>query len=225
MAFKDKETGKWVAQWYEPNVYGVNKQKKKRGFKTQREAKQYECDRNLKKQGNLQMSMKVFVEQYFQDKENELKSRTKQNKRYMIDSYLIPYFGDMKMSDIKPAQIIAWQNEILKKTAEKQIADKKLEETYKEIKEADAVAQWGIKDIKEFENKVAKGPEEPKGLMSAKSYREKIVMPFLAGLNKIFKRIVKMAKSCFAESIELRKKLEQANEDRERLAEVNETLR
>ena len=28
MAFKDKETGKWVAQWYEPNVYGVNKQKK-----------------------------------------------------------------------------------------------------------------------------------------------------------------------------------------------------
>ena len=69
MAFKDKETGKWVAQWYEPNVYGVNKQKKKRGFKTQREAKQYECDRNLKKQGNLQMSMKVFVEQYFQDKE------------------------------------------------------------------------------------------------------------------------------------------------------------
>ena len=90
MAFKDKETGKWVAQWYEPNVYGVNKQKKKRGFKTQREAKQYECDRNLKKQGNLQMSMKVFVEQYFQDKENELKSRT-------------------------PAQIIAWQNEIYKK--------------------------------------------------------------------------------------------------------------
>ena len=50
-------------------------------------------------------------------------------------------------------------------------------------------------------------------------------MPFLAGLNRIFKRIVKMAKSCFAESIELKKKLEQANEDRERLAEVNETLR
>ena len=50
-------------------------------------------------------------------------------------------------------------------------------------------------------------------------------MPFLAGLNRIFKRIVKMAKSCFAESIELKKKLDQANEDRERLAEVNETLR
>ena len=116
-------------------------------------------------------------------------------------------------------------NEILKKTAEKQIADKKLEETYKEMKKADAVAQWGIKDIKEFENKVAKGPEEPKGLMSAKSYREKIVMPFLAGLNKIFKRIVKMAKSYFAESIELKKKLEQMNADRKTLIRDNDELK
>ena len=116
-------------------------------------------------------------------------------------------------------------NEILKKTAEKQIADKKLEETYKEMKEADAVAQWGIKDIKKFENKVAKGPEEPKGLMSAKSYREKIVMPFLAGLNRIFRRIVKMAKSCFAESIELKKKLERVDEDRKTLIRDNDELK
>ena len=93
------------------------------------------------------------------------------------------------------------------------------------MKKADAVAQWGIKDIKEFENKVAKGPEEPKGLMSAKSYREKIVMPFLAGLNKIFKRIVKMAKSYFAESIELKKKLEQMNADRKTLIRDNDELK
>lgn len=116
-------------------------------------------------------------------------------------------------------------NEILKKTVERKIADKKLEETYKEMKEADAVAQWGIKDIKEFEKKVAKGPEEPKGLMSAKSYREKIVMPFLASLNRIFKRIVKMAKSCFAESIELKKKLERVDEDRKKLIRDNDELK
>ena len=93
------------------------------------------------------------------------------------------------------------------------------------MKKADAVAQWGIKDIKEFENKVAKGPEEPKGLMIAKSYREKIVMPFLAGLNKIFKRIVKMAKSYFAESIELKKQLEQMNADRKTLIRDNDELK
>lgn len=56
-------------------------------------------------------------------------------------------------------------------------------------------------------------------------HREKIVMPFLAGLNKIFKRIVKMAKSYFAESIELKKKLEQMNADRKTLIRDNDELK
>lgn len=153
-----------------------------------------------------------------------LKSKTTgRNNDLSVVEYKVKKENEKYEKAVKDVEVM--NNEILKKTVEKQRADKKLEETYKELKEADAVAQWGIKDIREFENKVIKGLEEPKGLMSAKSYREKIVMPFLAGLNRIFKRIVKMAKSCFAESIELKKKLEQANEYRERLAEVNETLR
>ena len=153
-----------------------------------------------------------------------LKSKqTGWNNDLSVVDYKVKKENEKYEKAVKNVEVM--NNEILKKTAEKQRADKKLEETYKELKEADAVAQWGIKDIREFENKVTKGPEEPKGLMSAKSYREKIVMPFLVGLNRIFKRIVKMAKSCFAESMELKKKLGQANEDRERLAEANENLR
>ena len=153
-----------------------------------------------------------------------LKSKTTgRNNDLSVVEYKVKKENEKYEKAVKDVEVM--NNEILKKTAEKQRVDKKLEETCKELKEADAVAQWGIKDIREFENKVTKGPEEPKGLMSAKSYREKIVIPFLAGLNRIFKRIVKMAKSCFAESMELKKKLEQANEDRERLAEANENLR
>lgn len=153
-----------------------------------------------------------------------LKSKqTGWNNDLSVVEYKVKKENEKYEKAVKDVEVM--NNEILKKTAEKQRVDKKLEETYKELKETDAIAQWGIKDIKEFENKVTKGPEEPKGLMSAKSYREKIVMPFLAGLNRIFKRIVKMAKSCFAESIELKKKLGQANEDRERLEEANKNLR
>lgn len=153
-----------------------------------------------------------------------LKSKqTGRNNDLSVVEYKVKKENEKYEKAVKDVEVM--NNEILKKTVEKQRADKKLEETYKELKETDAIAQWGIKDIKEFENKVIKGPEEPKGLMSAKSYREKIVMPFLAGLNRIFKRIVKMAKSCFAESIELKKKLGQANEDRERLEEANKNLR
>lgn len=115
MAYKDKTTGGWVAQWYGVGVRGKNKQRKKRGFKTQRDAKKYEHERNLKSSGNLDMTLQVFIEQYFQNKANELKERTIKSKRYMMEQHIIPYFGEMKMTDITPAQIIAWQNEMYAK--------------------------------------------------------------------------------------------------------------
>ena len=39
------------------------------------------------------MKLKNFVTIYFSDKANELKARSKKNKEYMIQAYLIPFFG------------------------------------------------------------------------------------------------------------------------------------
>ena len=115
MACKDKKTGLWVAQWYEVDIYGKKKRHKKRGFKTMREAKQYENERSLKNAGSMDMLFKDFVEQYFEDKDSSLKIRTKKNKRYMLEQHVIPFFGDTKISEITPAHITKWQNEMSKK--------------------------------------------------------------------------------------------------------------
>lgn len=42
---------------------------------------------------------------------------------------------------------------------------------------------------------IFRGPEEPKGLMSAKAYREKVVMPFLGKVYDIFKKVVDFTKN------------------------------
>ena len=115
MASKDKTTGLWIAQWYEIDVYGKKKRHKKRGFRTMREAKQYESAAVLKETGNMDMCLRDFVEQYFSDKENELKERTVKNKRYMLEQHIIPFFGKLKMNEITPVQITKWQNEMYKK--------------------------------------------------------------------------------------------------------------
>ena len=112
MAFKNKETGKWTAQWYEIDIYGKRKQMKKRGFTTCREAKAYERQKKLQTKGNLDMTLVAFTECYFQDKENELKERTIRNKKYMMEQHVFPYFGHMKMNEITPQQIIQWQNKM-----------------------------------------------------------------------------------------------------------------
>lgn len=108
MASKDKDTGLWVAQWYEIDVYG----NKKRGFKTMREAKQYEKKMGLKEPESLDMTMTEFMEQYYEDKTNNLKDRTERNKRYMMNKYVIPYFGSLKVNEITSVQITKWQNEM-----------------------------------------------------------------------------------------------------------------
>ena len=110
MAFKNKDTGKWTAQWYEIDIYGKRKQMKKRGFTTCREAKAFERQKKLQTKGNLDMTLSAFAECYFQDKENELKERTIKNKKYMMEQHVFPYFGHLKMNEITPQQIIQWQN-------------------------------------------------------------------------------------------------------------------
>ena len=34
------------------------------------------------------------------------------NKRYMMEQHIIPYFGNQMMSEITAGQIIQWQNEM-----------------------------------------------------------------------------------------------------------------
>lgn len=115
MAYREKDTKKWTAQWSEVTLKEEKKKRRKRGFETKREALEYERAKKLSNEKSMDMKLCDFVEIYFEDKQNELKERTAKNKKYMIQQHIIPYFGNQNMSDIKAAQIIQWQNEIQKK--------------------------------------------------------------------------------------------------------------
>ena len=115
MHYKDKDRKTWTAQWYEENVMGEKVRKRKRGFKTKKEAIEYEVQQWLNSGNSMEMSLSAFMDVYFEDKQNELKERTLRNKRYMMEQHIVPYFGNKKMTEITAAQIIQWQNEMQKK--------------------------------------------------------------------------------------------------------------
>ena len=112
MAYKEKDTKKWTAQWFETNARGEKKKRRKRGFETKREALEYERQKKLNNSRSMDMKLSEFMEIYFDDKQNELKERTMKNKRYMMTQHIIPYFGNQMMSEISAGQIIQWQNEM-----------------------------------------------------------------------------------------------------------------
>lgn len=110
--YKDLITGKWFVKIRYTNWQGEKKETTKRGFRTKKDALQYEAEFKVAKTNAFDMVFKDFVNVYFEDKKGELKESSIRNKKHMIKKHLIPYFGDKKMSDIKPSDIIKWQNEI-----------------------------------------------------------------------------------------------------------------
>ena len=112
MAYKEKDTKKWTAQWFETNARGEKKKRRKRGFETKREALEYERQKKLNNSRSMDMKLSEFMEVYFEDKQNELKERTMKNKRYMMEQHIVPYFCNQMMSELTAGQIIQWQNEM-----------------------------------------------------------------------------------------------------------------
>ena len=112
-AYKDNVHNTWYCMFYFEDWTGQKKKKKKCGFKTKKEALEWESEFKLTSNANMDMKMVDFIEIYFRDKNGELKDRTKKNKRYMIENRIVPYFGECKMNEITASDIIQWQNEML----------------------------------------------------------------------------------------------------------------
>lgn len=112
MAYKEKDTKKWTAQWFETTAKGEKKKRRKRGFDTKRDALEYERQKKLNSKKSMDMKLSEFMEVYFEDKQNDLKERTIKNKKYMMDQHIIPYFGNTMMSEVTASHIIQWQNEM-----------------------------------------------------------------------------------------------------------------
>ncbi len=109
---KDLKTGKWMSQIRVTNWKGDTIRKKKRGFRTKKEAQEWERDFLNQSSASLEMKFSDFIDVYFKDMEQRLKRSTISNKRFMVDLKITPYFGKMPLNEIKPTDIRAWQNSL-----------------------------------------------------------------------------------------------------------------
>lgn len=109
---KDKKTGKWMSQIRVKDWKGEEHHKKKRGFPTKREALQWEQEFIAQMNGSLGMTFQDFIEIYMKDMGQRLKASTVENKKFLIDAKITPFFGKMPLNEIKPTDIRRWQNEL-----------------------------------------------------------------------------------------------------------------
>lgn len=110
---KDGKTVRWRAKFYVTDWTGTRKQICKRGFKTQREAKEFERLYLDQQGGSCDILFSALVENYLEDMSHRLKPTTMENKRFIINGKLLPYFGKQKVCDIDTIKIRKWQNELM----------------------------------------------------------------------------------------------------------------
>lgn len=111
--YKDSKRGIWYCCFYYTDWQGAKKRKIKRGFKKQKETKEYERTFLDKLQTSPQMTVSSLADIYINDMKNRLRQSTLCNKKNLIDTKILPYFGNIKIGDIKPTTIRNWQNELM----------------------------------------------------------------------------------------------------------------
>ncbi len=111
-AHKDEKTGKWYCKFYYTDWQGQKRQKMKRGFARQRDAKEWEDEFLVKQAAQPSMPFRTLTALYLEDKEAHTKKITYETKKNRIDKWLLPFFSDKPVDTIRPADIRSWQAEL-----------------------------------------------------------------------------------------------------------------
>ena len=112
-AEKDPKTGKWLIQYRYTDWQGNRKKSTKRGFSTKREAEAWLRNFLLVQQADFNMKFEDFLNLYYADMQTRLREHTMRTKKYIIDLKVLPFFGKLRMNEIKPADIRKWQNKLM----------------------------------------------------------------------------------------------------------------
>ncbi|MBQ9942975.1 MAG: site-specific integrase [Clostridia bacterium] len=112
--YKDYKRGTYYSSYYFTDYSGKKRRKTKRGFKTKKEAQEWERHAIMMSKSDIGMTFGDFIQLYYRDRQPRLRENTWLHKVNVIETKILPYFKDRMMNDIMPRDIIAWQNDILK---------------------------------------------------------------------------------------------------------------
>lgn len=111
--YKDEKRNTWYCKCNYRDWLGESKSKMKRGFATKKETLEWEREFLQRQSASMDMKLSSFVDVYFEDKAPRLKERSIMTKRTLIETKILPYFGDKQMNEITAVDIIKWQNALL----------------------------------------------------------------------------------------------------------------
>lgn len=112
--YKDEKTGTWYVKCYYTDFAGVKRQRKKRGFKLQRDAKEWEHSFLSSLQYDDATTFGRISEEYIEEITPRRRMTTVRTYTTAL-AHILPTFRDVPLASINEKMIVCWQNEILSK--------------------------------------------------------------------------------------------------------------
>ncbi|MGN0489376.1 MAG: tyrosine-type recombinase/integrase [Ruminococcus sp.] len=112
-AYKNKKRGTWYCSFRYKDALGNRKQKKKEGFKTRREALDFERSFLKERAGAPDMSFRSMYNIYIADCETRMRATYLSGKKSIFETKILPVFGPIPVCDIDAAMVRNWQNDLL----------------------------------------------------------------------------------------------------------------
>ena len=115
--YKDEKRGTWFCKIRYTDWQGNRRETTKRGFATKREAKEYEEEYRRKMSGTSDMTLESLYQLYIADSKQTIKESSVDTIMNTLRTHVLPVLGKMNLTDITPAVIRKWQNDLAHKNA------------------------------------------------------------------------------------------------------------
>ncbi len=104
----------WSASFYYVDWTGQRRHKFKRGFEKRSDAEKWEREfLERQRTGSEGMTFKALTDIYLEDCRSRLKPTSYEKKEYLLKLKILPFFQDQLLSNITPATVRKWQNQLL----------------------------------------------------------------------------------------------------------------
>ena len=110
--FQDKESKTWYVKCYYIDYMGTKRQRKKRGFKLQREAKEWEAIFLSSLKYDNETTFGHIAKQFLEEMEPRRRITTMRLYRVAL-ARILPTFEDVPLGKIDEQMIVRWQNDML----------------------------------------------------------------------------------------------------------------
>lgn len=113
MSVKEMPNGTFTVQFRCKDKEGNDVHKFKRGFASRAEAEAWESDYKATRGQSMAMKFSDFLKIYEDDMRPRIRETTWATKKHIIRTKIEPYFGRIRMEDIRSIDIVRWQNKLM----------------------------------------------------------------------------------------------------------------